>query len=112
MFEQASISFLDCFLDCLRPPLSIIEHLPRHFSPLTSSNSSSFFIVLYRSSDSWVKTKEQTRADERREKDRVRSMLEGYNPWGRPGGGAPGNKDHSEFSCNKTREANDARSMA
>ena len=58
-----------------------------------------------------MKTKEQTRADERREKDRVRSMLEGYNPWGRPGGGAPGNKDHSEFSYNKTHEANDAYSL-
>lgn len=42
----------------------------------------------------WVKTKEKSRAEDKREKDRIRSMLEGYNPWGRPGGGAPANEDH------------------
>ena len=45
---------------------------------------------------SWVKSKEKTRAEDKREKDRVRSMLEGYNPWGKPGGGAPSNDDHSK----------------
>jgi len=43
----------------------------------------------------WVKTKEQQKVEEKREKARVRSMLEAYNPWGKPGGGAPGaDKDH------------------
>ena len=51
-----------------------------------------------------MKTKEAVRAEDKREKNRVRSMLEGYNPWGRPGGGAPATEDHSEFWILENRD--------